>query len=98
MFENMTDGDVMVYMRNTILAALQLAQERQISISMYTGEDGYVMARMGDYTVTRYPGGHIEYDYEPIREEAESTKDWLYGIPPQSIRFGQAPKEEKHGE
>lgn len=94
MFEKMTDGDAMVYIRNTMLAALQLAQERQIPINIYTGEEGYVMARMGDYTVTRYPGGRIEYDYEPICKEAESTKDCIYGIPPQSIRFGRPPKEE----
>lgn len=101
MFEKMTDGDVMIYLRNTILALSQLAQERKIPINMntsLTSLNGYVRARAGDYTVTQYPEGHIEYAYEPISGTESTFRDWKNYIPPQSIRFGQAPKEEKHGE
>ena len=98
MFEKMTDGDVMIYLRNDMLALLQLAQERKIPIDMNTGLNGYVRARAGDYTVTQYSEGHIEYAYEPISETESRYKEWKNYIPPQSIRFGQAPKEEKHGE
>ena len=94
MFEKMTDGDVMIYLRNTMLALSQLAQERQIQVSMNTGRDGYVRARAGDYTVTNYSKGHIEYAYEPITGEESRFREWKNYIPPQSIRFGQAPKEE----
>ena len=98
MFEKMTDGDVMIYLRNTMLALSQLAQERQIQVSMDTGRDGYVRARAGDYTVTKYSKEHIEYAYEPITGKESTFRDWKNYIPPQSIRFGQPPKEEKHGE
>lgn len=98
MFEKMTDGDMMIYLRNTMLALSQLAQERQIQVSINTDRDGYVSARAGDYTVTNYSKGHIEYAYEPISGTESRYKEWKNYIPPQSIRFGQAPKEEKHGE
>lgn len=98
MFEKMTDGDVMIYLRNDMLALLQLAQERKIPINMNTGLNGYVRARAGDYTVTQYSEGHMEYAYEPIIGEESRFREWKNYIPPQSIRFGQAPKEEKHGE
>ena len=95
MFEKMTDGDVMVYLRNTMLALSQMAQERQIQVSINTGREGYVRSRAGDYTVTNYSKGHIEYAYEPITGEESRFREWRNYIPPQSIRFGQAPKEEK---
>lgn len=99
MFEKMTDGDVMVYLRNTMLALSQLAQERQISIQLHTVIDGYGNVRSGDYAVTHYPEDkNIVYEYAPIGEESSRVDEWIYDIPPQSIRFGQAPKEEKHGE
>ena len=98
MFEKMTDGDVMVYLRNTMLALSQLSQERQIQVSINTGREGYVRARAGDYTVTNYLKGHIEYAYEPITGKKPRFREWRNYIPPQSIRFVQAPKEEKHGE
>lgn len=94
MFEKMTDGDVMVYVRNTMLSLLQLSQERQIPIDIFTGNNGFVKARAGDYTVTNYSKGHIEYAYEPITGEESRFREWRNYIPPQSIRFGQAPKEE----
>ena len=97
MFEKMTDGDVMIYLRNDMLALLQLAQERKIPINMNTGLNGYVSARAGDYTVTQYSEGHIEYAYEPISGTESMYKEWKNYIPPQSISFGQAPKEESHG-
>lgn len=98
MFEKMTDGDVMVYVRNTMLSLLQLSQERQIPIDIFTSKNGFVKARVGDYTVTNYSKGHIEYAYEPITGKESTFRDWKNYIPPQSIRFGQPPKEEKHGE
>ena len=94
MFEKMTDGDVMVYVRNTMLSLLQLSQERQIPIDIFTGKNGFVKARVGDYTVTNYSKGRIEYAYEPITGEESRFREWRNYIPPQSIRFGQAPKEE----
>lgn len=98
MFEKMTDGDMMIYLRNTMLALSQLAKERQIQVSMNTGRDGYVRARAGDYTVTNYSKGHIEYAYESITGEESKFREWRNYIPPQSICFGQAPKEGNHGE
>lgn len=94
MFEKMTDGDVMVYVKNTMLSLLQLSQERQIPIDIFTGKNGFVKARVGDYTVTNYSKGHIKYAYEPITGEESRFREWRNYIPPQSIRFGQAPKEE----
>ena len=93
MFEKMTDGDVMVYLRNTMLALRKLSQERQVLIDIYISKGGTVKARAEDYTVTIYKDGHEEYAYEPIRKGG-SVSDWKSYIPPQSIRFGQAPKEE----
>lgn len=95
MFKKMTDGDVMVYIRNAMLQLSNLAQERNIRISMNTGEDGYVRARAGEYTVTNYSDGHIDYSYEPISKET-SYKDWIHNIFPQSIWFGQPLKEEEN--
>lgn len=94
MFEKMTDGDVMVYLRNTMLALSQMAQERQIQVSIDTGREGYVRSRAGDYTVTNYSKGHIEYAYDPISGKESTFRDWKNYIPPQSIRFGRPPKEE----
>lgn len=95
MFEKMTDGDVMIYLRNTMLALSQLAQERQISIRLYTVIDGYGNVRAGDYEVTHYPEDKmIVYEYAPIGEESSRVDEWISYIPPQSICFGQAPKEE----
>lgn len=92
-FEKMTDSDVMVYLRDTMLALSQLAQERDIKISLNTGEDGYVRARAGEYTATKYSAGNIEYSYEPIYGEESTFRDWKSYIPLQTIRFGQEPKE-----
>lgn len=95
MFEKMTDGDVMVYVRNIMLSLLQLSQERQIPIDIFTSNNGCVKARAGDYVVFNYPDGHIEYSYEPISGKESSFRDWKSYISPKSIHFGQAPKEEK---
>lgn len=98
MFEKMTDGDVMVYLRNTMLALSQLAQERQIRISANIEKEGYCTIRAGDYNVFRIEKEeNAEYCFQPIGVESR-VREWRYNIPPQSIRFGHAPKEEKHGE
>lgn len=95
MFEKMTDGDVMIYLRNTMLALSQLAQERQISIRVYTVIDGYGHVRAEDYEATHYPEDKtIVYEYAPIGEGSSRVDEWISDIPPQSICFGQAPKEE----
>ena len=95
MLKKMTDGDVMIYLRNTMLALSQLAQERQISIRLNTVIDGYGNVRVGDYVATHYPENKkIVYEYAPIGEESSRVDEWIYDIPPQSICFGQAPKEE----
>ena len=40
--------------------------------------------------------GDAKYSYEPIGETAGSRiSEWRFDIKPQSIRFGQPPKEEK---
>ena len=93
MFEKMTDSDVMVYLRNSMLALSQLAQERDIKINIDTGDNGYARVRAGEYTITKYSAGHIEYSYEPIYGEESTFRDWKSYIPLQTIRFGQEPKE-----
>lgn len=45
MFRKMTDSDVMVYVKNTMLSLLQLSQERKIPIDIFTGSNGYAKAR-----------------------------------------------------
>lgn len=99
MFEKMTDGDVMIYLRNTMLALSKLAQERQIRISANIEKEGYCVIHAKDYEVCRIEeAGNTEYAFMPIGEAAESrAREWRYNIPPQSICFGQAPKEESHG-
>ena len=94
-FEKMSDGDVMVYVRNTMLSLLQLSQERQIPIDIFAGSNGCAKARAGDYVVFNYTDGHIEYSYEPINGKESTFRDWKNYIPPQSIRFGRPPKEEE---
>lgn len=93
MFEKMTDGDVMVYVRNIMLALSKLDQERGIKISINTGKDGYARARAEEYTVTKYSSGRIEYSYEPIYDEEPTFRKWKSYISLQTIRFGQEPKE-----
>lgn len=90
MFEKMSDGDVMVLVRNTMLMLSQLSQERKIPISARSSVDGYFRASMGDYEVYRLDKEDRErYAYEPLRKGEE----WLSNISPQSIRFGRPPKE-----
>lgn len=100
MFEKMTDGDVMIYLRNTMLALSQLAQEKQIRISTSIEKEGYCVIHAGDYNVCRIEKvGDTKYAFEPIGGTAGSRiSEWRYNISPQSIRFDQAPKEECHGE
>ena len=91
MFEKMSDGDVMVYLRNTMLALINLAEERGIKISVdcVPGKD-YGCVRAGEYEVD-YIEGEDKYCYRPI----DMVPFWKYGISPQQISFGQAPKEEQ---
>lgn len=89
MFEKMSDGDVMVYLRNTMMALISLADERGIKVSVdcVPGKD-YGCVRAGEYEVLCLEG-EDEYCYRPI----DMVPFWKYGISPQSICFGQAPKE-----
>lgn len=97
MFEKMTDGDVMIYLRNTMLALSQLAQERQIRISANIEKEGYCVIHAEDYEVCRIgKADNTEYAFMPIGKAGEfRSGEWRYNISPQSIRFGQPPKEEK---
>lgn len=97
MFEKMTDGEVMVYLRNTMLALSQLAEERQIRISANIEENGYCIIHAGDYNACRIGKEEkVAYAFEPIGKVGEfRSGEWRYNITPQSIHFGQPPKEEK---
>lgn len=92
MFEKMSDGDVMVYLRNAVLQMSKIAQERGLTIDTYCGEDGYIALKTGDYEIFRCDAeSQIRFDYHPIGIVGK----WKYDAQPQQIRFGQEPEEEK---
>lgn len=89
MFEKMTDGEVMVYLRNEALQMSRIAQERGITIDVRCEKDGYVYATAGDYEIfQRAKESSIRYDYHPL-----GTLVHEYDIQPQQIRFLQKPAE-----
>ena len=96
MFEKMTDGDVMVYVKNLMEALSKLSQERHVQFWANTGSNGYFEARVGEYKVTRLKNNApVEYNFIPIGTGEETrVSEWKYNIPLKYIRFGQAPKEE----
>ena len=92
MFEKMSDGDVAVYLRNTVLQMLKLSQERGVNITIDTRVSGYMNARVDDYEI--YKGsidGRTRYQYHPLDGSGVGT--WREDILPQSIRFGMPPQE-----
>lgn len=89
MFEKMTDGEVMVYLRNAALQMSRIAQERKLTISTYFTESGYVDIAAGDYEIFQCSReSQIRYDYHPL-----CTLIHEYNIQPQQIRFWQKPAE-----
>lgn len=95
MFEKMSDGDVMVYLRNAALQMSRIAQERGLTIDTYCTEDGYLTMKAGDYEIFRRNAeSQTRYDYRPTGAVAK----WKADVQPQQIRFGQEPMEEEHGQ
>ena len=90
MFEKMTDGEVMVYLRNAALQISRIAQERGLTISTYFTEDGYFAVDAGNYEIFRVDRTkQARYDYRPCGE----SHKWADNIQPQQIRFLQKPAE-----
>nr|DAZ28715.1 MAG TPA: hypothetical protein [Caudoviricetes sp.] len=95
MFEKMSDGDVMVYLRNAALQMSRIAQERGLTIDAYCTEDGYLNIKAGDYEIFRRNAeSQTRYEYCPTG----SVGKWKRDVQPQQIRFGQEPMEEEHGQ
>lgn len=93
MFEKMSDGDIMVYLRNVALQVSKLAQERGLIIRMRCDEEGCISVRADDYEVFQYDkDSRIMYDYSPLE-----SGGWKHDVQPQRIRFGQEPREEENG-
>lgn len=89
MFEKMSDGDVMVYLRNAALQMAKVSEERNVNISAYIHPGGYVSMRVGDCEISRIAEGRkIEYNYRPLG----CIKKWKDSIEPQSIRFSGEPE------
>lgn len=89
MFEKMSDGDVMVYLRNAALQMAKIAQERGLTIDIYCVKDGFITVKIGDYEVfKRESGSQIRYDYHPLG----TVDKWKRDVQPQQIRFGQEPE------
>lgn len=90
MFEKMTDGEVMIYLRNAALQMSRIAQERKLTIDAYITEDGYFTVDAGDYMIFRVnSAGQARYDYQPRNKPNKWTDD----VQPQQIKFWQEPAE-----
>lgn len=95
MFEKMSDGDVMVYLRNAALQMAKVCKERNVDIHAHICPDGYVSMIAGDYEILRIEErGDTAYKYRPL----SCTEEWKENINPQSIRFSREPEEEEHGQ
>ena len=98
MFEKMSDGEVMVYLRNTMLALLRLAEERGIPVEIYCNPRiDFSYARAENYRAEIY-NGKIKYNYRPIGSTNKESRasEWQDAINTKSIRFGQAPEGGHH--
>lgn len=84
----MTDGDVMVYIRNHMLALSDMAKQYGVDISISADADGYASARMGDYEVTQFKKGNIKYAYMPLDDDTEM---WQQDIKTYSVNFSGDP-------
>lgn len=80
----MTDGDVMVYLRNQMLALSEIAKRYGVDISVSADADGFANTKMGDYEVTQFKKGNIEYAYMPIDEDVGA---WRCNIKPYCINL-----------
>lgn len=88
----MTDGDVMVYIRNQMLELEKIAKEYKVTICILSCSDGFSNCRVNDYAITHWENKDI-YLYEP-RGARES---WEYDIRPQSINFAGRPYMKRGG-
>ena len=92
--KKMADGDVMVYIRNQMLALSEIAKRYGVDISVGADADGFASAKMGDYEVTQFKKGNIEYAYMPIDDGVET---WQYDLKPYSINLSAEPYMEWGG-
>lgn len=84
----MTDGDVMVYIRNHMLALSDIAKRYGVDISITADADGYANARIGDYEVTQFKKGNIKYAYMPLDDDTEM---WQQDIKTYCVNFSGDP-------
>lgn len=90
----MTDGDVMVYIRNHMLALSDMAKHYGVDISISADAYGYASARMGDYVVTQFKKGNIKYAYMPLDDDTEM---WQQDLKTYCINFSGDPYVEWGG-
>lgn len=84
----MTDGDVMVYIRNQMLALSDMAKQYGVDISISANADGFANAKIGDYDVTQFKKGNIKYAYMPLDED---TEIWQNDIKTYCVNFSGNP-------
>lgn len=90
----MTDGDVMIYIRNHALAISKMAKEHDIDIEITAHSDGYINCKANnDYEFSSFDDGYEAYNYWPTK----SNRKWRYDIKPQSIKFSGAPYTKRGG-
>lgn len=94
MFEKMSDGEIVVYLRNAALQMSRIAQERGITIDVRCDKDSYIYVTAGDYEIFQSAKeSQIRYDYHPL-----GTLVHEYNIQPQQIKFWQEPTEANYGQ
>lgn len=99
MFEKMTDGEVMVYLRNAALQISELARERNMLINIRCREGEYFCVEAEDYEVSKLPGhDEVEYAYRPTRQGESMVDKWKYNLKPCQIRFNALPEEVPYGQ
>lgn len=84
--KKMTDGDVMVYLRNAALAISRIARERGIDIRISCRDEGSVMVRAGDYEYMRLGAEERERCHFMPHDK---NREWKYDIRPQEVSFGE---------
>lgn len=83
----MTDGDVMVYIRNHALGISKMAKDHELEINIIIQPDGYINCRANSYEFASHKGYYERYDYLPRGDISR----WRHGIEPQNISFSGAP-------
>lgn len=87
----MTDGEVMVYLRNHLLALKKIATERGVPISVTVYPEGTGWTKAGRYEVVSTKNNRCpSYSYEPSGKEFDIS-DWESDISPESIDFSGPP-------